>query len=255
LVLYFTYEQLVYFLHTIKIDFTEIKESERKVTDSFGFVAHEDWWRFRNFIHQETFFRMFGFPPENVHTLDQDAYEGAEIIHDMNLPILEQLKEAYDLVIDAGTIEHVFDLKQAFWNLHDLVKTGGSVLHISPSNLLDHGFINLNAVILEDFYLQSGWTKQELFYNASPKLDIGENVLLVRIDPAAYDRPPDGYYLGLCGRFRKEPNSLSVVPKQGLYIALHDAWTRQSREQSRHEPPAKKSGERVRSFAKRCLPS
>ena len=196
---------------------------------------------------------MFGFQPGNIHTLDQDAYEGAEIIHDMNLPIPPQLKESYDLVIDTGTIEHVFDLKQAFWNLHDLVKTGGSVLHVSPSNLLDHGFTNLNAVLLEDFYLQSGWTKQELFYNASPTQDVGDNVLFIQINPGIYDRPPDGYFLGLCGRFRKEANSSRVVPKQGLYLGLHDAWTRQSREQSRHEPPPKRFGDRSRSLAKGWL--
>jgi SAM-dependent methyltransferase len=248
--LYFTYEQLALFLRKIDVEFTEINERDRKFTDSFAFVAHEDWWRFRNFMHQETLFRMFGFSPESVHTLDQDAYEGAEIIHDMNLPIPKQLKESYDLVIDTGTIEHVFDLKQAFWNLHDLVKTGGSVLHVSPSNLLDHGFVNLNAVLLEDFYLQSGWIKQDLFYNASPKQDIGDNVLFVQIDPGIYDRPPDGYYLGLCGRFRKEANSAPVVPKQGLYLGLHDSWTRQSRKQSQHEPPPKKLGDGVRSLAK-----
>ena len=202
------------------MEFTEINESDRKFTDSFAFVAHEDWWRFRNFMHQETFFRMFGFPPENIHTLDQDAYEGAEIIHDMNLPIPKQLKESYDLVIDTGTIEHVFDLKQAFWNLHDLVKTGGSVLHVSPSNLLDHGFINLNAVLLEDFYLQSGWTKEELFYNASPKQYIGDNVFSCRSILAFMTALRTGITLVCAADFARRPILCPLFPNKASISAF-----------------------------------
>lgn len=251
--LYFTYEQLTAFFKQFNVAYTEIAPSDRRVTDSFGFVAHQDWWQYRNFMHQETFFRMFGFAPGAIHTLDVDAYEGAEIIHDMNLPLPPSLVGSYDLVIDVGTIEHIFDLKQAFWNLHDLVKVGGHAFHISPSNMLDHGFINLNAVLIRDYYTQSGWQKEELFYIATPNSDTGNSTVSVQIDPDVYSLPPDGFYLGVVGRFRKTDTSVKLIPKQGLYVGLHDAWTRQSRAQSRHEPPPKTTGDEARSFARNCV--
>lgn len=248
--LYFTYDQVAAFLRSQNVSFTDIPPDERRLTDSFGFVPHQDWWQFRNFLHQETLLRMFGFASANIHTLDVDDYEGAEIIHDMNLPVPENRHGAYDLVIDTGTIEHVFDVKQGFWNLHDLTKVGGWVYHMSPANMLDHGFINLSATILEDFYGQSGWIQEELFYVASSKIDIGNSIAAVRIAANVYDIPPPDLYLGVVGRFRKTETAIKVIPKQGLYQNLHDAWTRQSRAQSRHEAPPKKRGDGLRAAIK-----
>jgi hypothetical protein len=49
----------------------------------------------------------------------------ADLRYDLNLPIPEQEHERYRTVLDIGTIEHVFDTRQALENCMRAVKTGG----------------------------------------------------------------------------------------------------------------------------------
>jgi hypothetical protein len=239
---YFTYQAAVSFLRRNNVRFVDVPESERRCTDSFAYVAHPDWWKYRHFIHQATFFRLLGFGPDQVDTMDVSTYENANIIHDLNQPIPAHL-HGYDLIFDLGTLEHVFDIRQALWNLCELAAIGGRVLHGMPANLLDHGFFNFNATLLADFYRQAGWVQEDLFYVAGPTADIGDKAMYVRIEPGALSIPPGDFYLGLWGHFRKAEGTSTPIPVQGLYEDLHDAWTRQSRTKSQHEAPAARPGD------------
>jgi len=68
-----------------------------------------------------------------VDSLDYSAYEGAALIHDMNLPWPSgSPPRQYDLVHDGGTLEHVFHLPQALSNAMSLVKPGGLFAGVSP---------------------------------------------------------------------------------------------------------------------------
>ena len=49
-----------------KIEIQEVPQSERRTTNSFGFVSHEDWWRYKDFLHQETLLRILGFGPNQA---------------------------------------------------------------------------------------------------------------------------------------------------------------------------------------------
>ena len=59
--------------------------------------------------------------------------------------------DSYDLVIDNGTGEHIFDQKSVFENMHDLCARGGLMLNILPFvNLLNHGFYNFHPTLFCD---------------------------------------------------------------------------------------------------------
>ena len=75
----------------------------------------------------------------SVSYLDYSEYEGAQFLHDLNLPI-QNLEERFDIVIDGGTLEHVFNIPTAFLNINHILKLGGSLLSMSPANnWLGHG--------------------------------------------------------------------------------------------------------------------
>ncbi|MDR1983082.1 MAG: hypothetical protein LBQ08_04800 [Holosporaceae bacterium] len=85
------------------------------------------------------FFRYFG--AENLDAIDYSGYENATIIHDLNTPVDEMLKNMYTLVFDGGTLEHVFNFPMAVKNCMDMVKIGGHlILHTPANNLFGHGF-------------------------------------------------------------------------------------------------------------------
>lgn len=103
----------------------------------------------------DSFFRLYG--NVKVDVIDFTKYEGSEIIHDMGEPIPSQLAGKYDVVIDGGTTEHVFDIATALFNCAKLVREGGFIFHDVPMNMLNHGFYNLNPTLLHDFYEDNGF--------------------------------------------------------------------------------------------------
>jgi SAM-dependent methyltransferase len=74
-------------------------------------------------------------------SVDASPYEGATIIHDMNLPIPDSLAARFTLVIDFGTLEHIFNFPVAINNCMKLLRVGGSFLSATTANnYLGHGF-------------------------------------------------------------------------------------------------------------------
>ena len=87
--------------------------------------------------------RALGF--EKVDVLDISSYEGANVIQDLNCPVPTRLHERYDLIVDGGTLEHVFNFPMAIENVMRMVKVGGDVLLISPANnYCGHGFYQIS---------------------------------------------------------------------------------------------------------------
>jgi hypothetical protein len=90
-------------------------------------------WRF------DAFARALG--AKNVSACDASAYEGAQLVHDLNLPVPAEMKERFDVVIDGGTLEHVFNFPVAIANCMEMVKTGGHLILFTPvNNYMGHGF-------------------------------------------------------------------------------------------------------------------
>jgi hypothetical protein len=74
-------------------------------------------------------------------SIDYSDYEKATIIHDLNKPIGNELKNKYTAVIDGGTIEHVFNFPVAIKNAMEMLKVGGHYIGITPvNNTMGHGF-------------------------------------------------------------------------------------------------------------------
>lgn len=98
--------------------------------------------------------RALGF--DCVDVLDISDYEGANVLHDLNLPIPPEIQERYNLVVDGGTLEHVFDFPMAIENVMRMAKIGGDVLLISPANnYCGHGFYQLSPELFFRIFSRS----------------------------------------------------------------------------------------------------
>jgi hypothetical protein len=87
----------------------------------------------------ETFLNLSGFKVSRA--IDASDFEGADIVHDLNLAIPEHLREITSFFYDGGTLEHVFDVATSFKNAFDLLKVGGIALFAPPANnQCGHGF-------------------------------------------------------------------------------------------------------------------
>jgi SAM-dependent methyltransferase len=76
-----------------------------------------------------------------VLSLDASAYQAASLVHDMNQPLPDSMKQGFDVVFDGGSIEHVFNFPVAIRNCMELLKPGGSlIIHTAANNCMGHGF-------------------------------------------------------------------------------------------------------------------
>lgn len=86
----------------------------------------------------------------SLHTLDYSDYEGADLLHDLNQPLSSEHFGAMDVVIDGGTLEHIFHVPEALRSYMRLTKVGGRIFIFTPANdNCGHGFYQFSP---EFFY-------------------------------------------------------------------------------------------------------
>ena len=98
-----------------------------------------------------------------MHSIDASDYEHADIIHDMNTPI--EPAERYTMVLDFGTLEHVFNVPVAFDNLAKLAAPNAHILHMLPSNnFVGHGFYQFSPEFFFQIYApERGYANTRVF--------------------------------------------------------------------------------------------
>jgi SAM-dependent methyltransferase len=83
-----------------------------------------------------------------IESLDASSYENGTIIHDLNLPLPARLHRRFSVVLDGGTLEHVFDYPAALRSAMEAVRPGGHFVGIAPVNgYAGHGFYQLSPEV------------------------------------------------------------------------------------------------------------
>lgn len=120
-------------------------------------LAAKQHFASRGFIDDQTLFTALG--SSEVEALDYSDFEGADHVFDLNASeVPESLRGRFDVVVDAGTLEHVFHIPHALANVFQMLRDGGRVVHLAPScNHLDHGFWMFSPTVFADFYGANGW--------------------------------------------------------------------------------------------------
>ena len=107
------------------------------------------------FTSDVVFFRLLGIEQS---ALDVSDYQNADIILDLNVPIPAEFEGCFGLIVDGGTLEHVFDTRQALMNISRMLKPGGRVIHLSPSsNWAGHAFYQFSPGLFFDYYGVNGF--------------------------------------------------------------------------------------------------
>ena len=92
---------------------------------TYGYALPED--RVTRFLdptkeYAEEFLSILG--AKDLFAVDASDFEGAQIIHDMNRQIPDVLDSSFDVVLDGGTLEHIFNLPAALGNATRMVRLG-----------------------------------------------------------------------------------------------------------------------------------
>jgi hypothetical protein len=120
--------------------------------------------------------RQFG--AKCVDSWDYSDYEGASHIADMNKP-LKDVPTTYDTVLDAGSLEHVYNAPQALLNVSQLCCIGGQILHILPANnFCGHGFWQFSPELFFSLYSElNGYSETRVFLANEYRTDVWYEVM------------------------------------------------------------------------------
>jgi hypothetical protein len=144
------------------IDPTELKD----ILSKFNYQVDDRYLELifkENSGYAETLFRYIG--AKNLYSFDRSSYENATYLHDMNCIIPECHKDKYDVVIDGGALEHIFNFPVAIKNCMEMVKIGGHYLGMTiGNNFMGHGFYQFSPeLFFRIFTKENGYEIVNLF--------------------------------------------------------------------------------------------
>ncbi len=120
-----------------------------------AFYSNKQELCYRKIINEEKFstkdfFLALGY--KNYFSIDiNGANESFQFDLNQNISQAYKFNERYELVINNGTGEHVFNQYSLYENIHNLTNKNGIMLHIMPFiNWVNHGFYNFNPILYAD---------------------------------------------------------------------------------------------------------
>jgi hypothetical protein len=131
-------------LHASKTQIAEIMKRfnyDEKIVQSIPFKDS----------YAEPLFKLLG--AKTIDSIDFSDYEKASILHDLNDPVSENLKNHFSVIFDGGTIEHIFNIPTAFKNCMQMLKIGGHYLSVTPANnMFGHGFYQFSPELFYSLF-------------------------------------------------------------------------------------------------------
>lgn len=172
--------------------------------------------------YSEELLRYLG--AKHIDSLDYSAYEGANILHDMNLPVSAALHKQYSLVLESGSLEHIFNFPVSIANCMNMVAVGGHFIIITPvNNIMGHGFYQFspevfyrvineeNGFKLERMVIFEYDARQQWYLVADPQV-VKQRVELMNANAT---------YLMIQAKRVHDGPIMSTYPQQSDYV---DAW-------------------------------
>lgn len=156
------------------------------------------------------------FNPKRMVAIDLDGTDAA-LKHNLNEPL--DIDGRFDVTINNGTAEHVFNVGQVYKTIHDMTAVNGLMIHEGPfTGWYNHGFYNLQPTLYYDIAAANNYglmglfccahtppkiiqinSPQELLSNVRNKLIPENSVLFVlfrKTEDAPFVYPIQGYYDG-----------------------------------------------------------
>ncbi len=139
--------------------------------------------------YAESLLKLFG--ATITDSLDFSDYEGASFIHDLNNILPSNLEKKYSLVIDGGSLEHIFNFPTAIKNCMSMIKVGGHFIGITPvNNLMGHGFYQFTPELFYRIFSPGNGFQVEkmlifeikrnpVFYEVADPESIAQRVMLI----------------------------------------------------------------------------
>jgi hypothetical protein len=168
----------------------------------------------RSFELAKLFYRAL-LDYETLQAIDFHGTPAAMKI-DLNYPT--GLAERYDMVIDNGTAEHVFNVAQFFASCHELTRPGGLMVHATPFvGWIEHGFYTFQPTFYWDLAAANGYAMVMLVYTEIDPMRVVQLQTRERIVELARSGAIGRNAMLYAVLKKNEAESGFVLPRQGYY--------------------------------------
>jgi len=141
---------------------------------------------------------------EEAIVIDFSNKVPCDIVQDLNYQVEDTRLLDADLILDPGTMEHCFNVAQAFKNIKDMLSIGGVIWNNNPANWIDHGFYNFCPGFYYDFYKANGFGNISVFLRGKDTGPLGQ-------------RQPDQSKRRVLSTYRYIYNTVAVKQKEVQY--------------------------------------
>jgi len=178
-------------------------------------------WEAEHAGFAEPLFRLLG--ADQLCSFDASAYERATNVHDFNEPLPESYDRHFDVVVECGSLEHIFDVRTALSNCMNLVDVHGHFIAISPANnFFGHGFYQFSPEFFHRAFSEENGFAIELL---AVYEDVGQPRWYEVPDPRSLQRRlvftnSRPTYLALLARRISALRPLAAVPQESDYAEL-----------------------------------
>lgn len=176
------------------------------------------------FWHAKLAYTTIMAPTETV-SIDMTGPNALQL--DLNWPI--DLHRTFDLCVNHGTAEHVFNIANVFRVMHEHTSDGGLMIHESPFyGWVDHGFYCLQPTLYYDLIAANGYSQvmfamEDIDSQTIVHAECREHIHHI----ARQGKLPANAMLFVA--YRKHGNEIFRIPQQGYYAetlspAAEAAW-------------------------------
>jgi hypothetical protein len=93
---------------------------------------------------------------ESVDVLDVSSYEGANVIHDLNVGIPDGLECQYDFIYDSSVLDNIFSPAKGIENIYRMLAPRGRYLGLNVSSFYPGAFSSLSPEWFYSFFALNG---------------------------------------------------------------------------------------------------
>tara|TARA_B110000438_G_scaffold296057_1_gene340134 strand:+ start:247 stop:1113 length:867 start_codon:yes stop_codon:yes gene_type:complete len=199
-------------------------------------------------FYTKDFFLALNF--RNYNSIDiNGAYKSEKFDLNKNIYLEYNFKKKYNLVINNGTGEHIFNQYSLFLNIHNLTKKEGLMIHVLPFiDWINHGFFNYNPLLFADLAASNKYeiVKMSLANRDAAEINLEKknySAFLEQIKPNNIDSPFKkiiNFAIEKLGKnilivviMKKKDNNNFTIPLQGKYLGdiiktdLHKDYSKQ----------------------------
>jgi hypothetical protein len=131
-------------------------------------------------VSDRAVFALFG--DARVRAIDVSRYEGAEIVHDLNLPVPASQRAIADVIVDGSALDNIFDVAAALRNYSEMLRPGGRLFMANIFSAHGTAYTLTPSLTLLDYFVVNGFVDCQAYIIVREGVGGRRNVFLIDLD-------------------------------------------------------------------------